>query len=711
MGGRAGFWSYDGPMSPRVRRDRSGIENRPGDREQALDWVLGESLGAAFAAAADHSVFFLNAAARARWPSAQSGSLASLLLPEDARARFDAIAAEVVANGSPGHFDFAERGPAGVRRWTRFALSPLRDGGRANAFLCIASDFTELTRSQERARRSEQLMVDTQGVAHLGTWEWDVSETTAVWSEELYRIYGLSPQTYTPSYENYLALVHPDDRQRVIDATNRVFHEHVPYSHDERVFRPDGSVRYLHTWAHPVLDDDGKLVRLVGVCQDITDRKLAEIDRERIQAELVYRSNHDAVTGLERYSVLQPRLDAMISSGTGAVSVLVVDVDGFQGINESIGHERADRVLRVVAGRLRTWACDRVAISHLAGDEFAIAVADGDEDSAVTLAEQMRAAVAAPIDDGGFHLVLSATVGVSRAGPHGSTSTELLRRAQAAKERGKDMGGDCVSVFLPEQMQAIEDRMTLGGRLRSAARAGEFQLHYQPQFRAGTGEVKGFEALLRWDSAELGPVPPNRFIPVAESLGLMPEIGTWVVREACRQARLWLDAGHAGFVIAVNVSAHQLRRPGLVGVVTQALAEFGVPPRMLEIELTESSLLDSVARVQAILAELKALGVMLSLDDFGTGYSSLAYLKHFSLDKLKIDRSFVHGLPDSVDDGVIARTIVSIGHQLGLLVNAEGVETAAQRDFLCGIGCDELQGYLFGRPCPAAAAEAAFGVR
>ena len=686
----------------------SPIGDPADDRRQALEWALDAFPSAAFAASAGGRIFFLNAAARACWPEVTPGASISSLFPAEARAEFDAVAAGVLANGTPNQFECADRGPAGRPGWTRFALSPLRDQGRTTAFLCIASDLTELKRSQERARRIEQLMVDTQGVAHLGTWEWDLSETTAVWSEELYRIYGLKPETYTPSYESYLALVHPDDRQRVIDATNRVFHEHLPYSHDERVFRPDGSVRYLHTWAHPVLDDDGKLVRLLGVCQDITDRKLAEIERERIQAELAYRSNHDAVTGLERYSMLQPRLDAMISSGTGGVSLLVVDIDGFQGINESMGHERADRVLRVVAGRLQAWASDAVAISHLVGDEFAVAVAGRDEPSVLALAEEMRAAIAAPIDDSGFHLVLSATVGVSHAGVHETTSTELLRRAQAAKERGKHLGGDCVSVFLTEQMQAIEDRMTLGGLLRSATRAGEFLLHYQPQVDPGSGKVKGFEALLRWDSPVIGPVSPNRFIPVAESLGLMPEIGTWVIREACRQARQWLDAGHAGFVIAVNVSAHQLRRPGLVGVVTRALADFSLPAGMLEIELTESSLLDNVARVQVILAELKALGVLLSLDDFGTGYSSLAYLKNFSLDKLKIDGSFVRGLPDDADDAAIARTIVSIGHQLGLLVNAESVETPEQHEFLRQIGCDELQGYLFGRPCPAAMAEAAF---
>ena len=697
-------------MSPLERADRSATGNGPEDGEHALEWALGASPSATFAASADGGVFFLNAAARARWPSAAPGSPVSSLFPEEACAELDAVVSAVIANGTPGHFECAEHGPAGVRWWARFALSPLRGQHAANGFLCIASDLTELQRSLQRLRHSEQLMVDTQGVAHLGTWEWDISEPTAVWSEELYRIYGLTQESYTPSYENYLTMVHPDDRQRVVDATNRVFHEHVAYSHDERIFRPDGSMRYLHTWAHPVLDDAGKLVRLVGVCQDITDQKVAEAERERIQAELAYRAAHDAITGLERYSVMQPRLDRMVSSGGGAVSVLVLDLDGFRGINESIGHERADRVLRLVAERLRSWASDSIAISHLAGDEFAIAVA-GRDASVLALAEAMRTAVAEPIEDSGFHLVLSATVGVSHAGVHGATSTELLRRAQAAKERGKALGGDCVSVFLTEQMQDIEDRMTMGGQLRSAARAGEFQLHYQPQMGAGTGTLSGFEALLRWDSPVLGPVLPARFIPVAESLGLMPEIGSWVIREACRQARIWLDAGHVGFVIAINVSAHQLQRPGLVQVVTQALADFSIPGRLLDIELTESALLENVARVKGTLAELKALGVTLSLDDFGTGYSSLAYLKNFSLDKLKIDQGFVRGLPGNADDAAIARAIVSIGHQLRLLVAAEGVESPEQAEFLRQIGCDELQGDLYGRPSVAAMAAGAFPAR
>jgi EAL domain-containing protein (putative c-di-GMP-specific phosphodiesterase class I) len=220
--------------------------------------------------------------------------------------------------------------------------------------------------------------------------------------------------------------------------------------------------------------------------------------------------------------------------------------------------------------------------------------------------------------------------------------------------------------------------------------------------------LTGFESLLRWSNPLLGDVSPGRFIPIAEGLGLMLEIGNWVIREACRQARVWLDAGHSGFTIAVNVSPQQLRRPGLHHAVGDALREFQVPGEMLEIELTESTALENLARVQDELASLKSLGTLLTLDDFGTGHSSLAYLKHFSLDKLKIDQTFVQGLPDSALDASISQAILTLGRDLGLRVSAEGVETTSQAVFLRDLGCDELQGYLMGEPAPAAAAERYF---
>jgi PAS domain S-box-containing protein len=253
----------------------------------ALAWAFESSPDLAFAAGRDGRIVFANPAARARWPGLARGVPAASLFPDDARDGYRTRESAVLATGEAARLEWGDHGPAGARAWFACTLSPLRDRDATIAgVLCVSSNVTQLKRSEARLRRSEELMVDTQGIAHLGTWEWDVSEPNATWSSELYRIYGLTPETYTPSYENYLKMVHPDDRQRVMDATNRVFHEHVRYSHDERIFRPDGSMRYLHTWAHPVLDDGGRLIRLVGVCQDTTDQKLAEEQVQKLNADL-----------------------------------------------------------------------------------------------------------------------------------------------------------------------------------------------------------------------------------------------------------------------------------------------------------------------------------------------------------------------------------------------------------------------------------------
>jgi PAS domain S-box-containing protein len=259
-------------------------------RIAALRWALDSSPHLVYAAGADGRIVYVNAAGRARWGEAATvGASAAGLFAGETRGHLAAFSAQVLASGEAATFDAGEHGASGVRAWATYTVSPLREGAAITGYLCIAADTTALKRAELRLRRSEQLMVDTQGVAHLGTWEWDIREPTAEWSDELYQIYGLTRAHYTPSYDAYLAMVHPDDRQRVIDATNRVFHEHVPYSHDERIFRPDGSLRYLHTWAHPVLDDDGVLTRLVGVCQDITDQKLAEEEVRQLNAALELR--------------------------------------------------------------------------------------------------------------------------------------------------------------------------------------------------------------------------------------------------------------------------------------------------------------------------------------------------------------------------------------------------------------------------------------
>jgi diguanylate cyclase (GGDEF)-like protein/PAS domain S-box-containing protein len=436
---------------------------------------------------------------------------------------------------------------------------------------------------------------------------------------------------------------------------------------------------------------------------------IRDLTKEHRLSEAV--QNHarqDIVSGLDRYVVLEPHLTRILSAGNSFVAVMFVDLDRFHGINESIGHQLADEVLRSVGARLQTLSGEKHAICHFASDEFLVVQEGGEGESAFALAERIRSLLSIPFEGPGYRVLLTATIGMSCAPAHGDSALDLLRRAQMAVERGKALGRDCVCPFLTEDMEDIEDRVTKGGLLRGATQAGELMLHFQPQFASDDLRLVGFEALLRWNSPVLGYVPPTRFIPIAEALGLMPEMGNWVVREACRQTRVWLDAGRADFTIAVNVSPQQLRRAGFARSVGEALSEFDVPGEMIEIELTESSVMENLARVQEELAILRSLGTTLTLDDFGTGYSSLAYLKHLALDKVKIDQIFVQGLPRNVLDASISRAIVTIGHELGLSVVAEGVETAGQAAFLVGIGCDTLQGYLLGKPAPAGSVDFLF---
>jgi PAS domain S-box-containing protein/diguanylate cyclase (GGDEF)-like protein len=447
--------------------------------------------------------------------------------------------------------------------------------------------------------------------------------------------------------------------------------------------------------------DDGTAPYFTAFIRDLTER-------QRLAAAVADHARHDAVTGLDRYAILEPRLIRAVESGTTFAAVIFIDLDRFHGINESLGHGRGDEVLRAVGVRLQALASDQIAVCHFASDEFVVVQQGGDGPSAGRLAESIRNLLALPFDAHDYRVLLTATIGMSCAPAHGRVALDLLRRAQAAAERGKDFGRDCVCPFQIEDMQDIEDRIAMGGLLREAVQAGELTLQYQPQFAASDMRLTGFESLLRWSSPLFGEVSPSRFIPIAEGLGLMPEIGNWVIREACSQARAWLDAGHSDFTIAVNVSPQQLRRPGLHRAVGDALREFRVPGHMLEIELTESTVLENLTRVKDELAKIKALGTLLTLDDFGTGHSSLAYLKHFVLDKLKIDQTFVQGLPHSILDASISRAVLALGRDLGLRVAAEGVETTSQAAFLRDLGCDELQGYLMGGPATANVAEIHF---
>ncbi|WP_426661041.1 EAL domain-containing protein [Rhodanobacter aciditrophus] len=440
---------------------------------------------------------------------------------------------------------------------------------------------------------------------------------------------------------------------------------------------------------------------LYAVAHDITARRIAE-------QKLQHAASHDAITDLPRRQQLEQALAELLRDGGAPVWLLVVGLDRFQVVNESVGHLIGDDVLRRVAGRLRAALGVQWQIARISGDRFAMAAGGLGRQAALELAERLRSVVARPIEGQDYRLLLTASVGISHSPEHGDTPATLLRSGVAAMLQAKRDGRDRVGEFSAAEKRALEERVLLGSRLRDAVRRDELELYYQPQYSALDHALTGFEALLRWNCGELGRVMPARFIPVAEALGLMPEIGGWVFAQAARQLREWLDRGHRGFTLAVNASAQQLQHPRLVEQVTAALQRHGVPPAMLEIEMTESALMENVSRVRSTLTGLKTLGVHLALDDFGTGYSSLAYLKQFPIDKLKIDQSFVRELPDNVSDGAIAQIIIELAHQLHMLVAAEGVETPAQAAFLAGLGCDELQGNGLGAAVPAIEAVRSF---
>jgi diguanylate cyclase (GGDEF)-like protein/PAS domain S-box-containing protein len=499
-------------------------------------------------------------------------------------------------------------------------------------------------------------------------------------------------------YAAWIAAIHDEDRERVLKA-RRDAAPRGTYDIEYRIVHTDGMLRWVNDRAFPIRDAQGRVARIAGIASDITQAREA-------QARLEHLAHHDQLTNLPNRGVFYERLTHGLVQAARhhwVVGVLFIDLDRFKTVNDTMGHSIGDGLLRQIAGRLLECVRGEDTVSRLSGDEFAVVLARlTDADDAGLVAAKILQRLKSPFQVGGTEVVVSASIGITLYPGDASSADVLMRNADAAMYNAKSRGRDNYQFYTAEMNARALARMQLESRLRGALDRDEFVLHFQPKIQLESGRICGFEALLRWQPPGEALVSPADFIPLLEETGLITPVGEWVVAAACRQILAWRTAGLAPVPVAINLSARQLRHAGFSGLVATMLARYAIEPTLLQVEITESSLMENPEEAQIALAELKALGVTLAIDDFGTGYSSLAYLKRFPFDTLKIDRSFVRDIPGDPDDTMIARTIIALAHSLGLEVVAEGVETDEQLAFLIANRCDQAQGYLFARPLPGA---------
>ncbi|MEC4022769.1 EAL domain-containing protein [Pseudomonas fulva] len=420
--------------------------------------------------------------------------------------------------------------------------------------------------------------------------------------------------------------------------------------------------------------------------------------------ELTQLALHDTLTGLPNRSLLADRIElaiAKVAEQGGCFALMFIDLDGFKPVNDAFGHHAGDLLLKAVATRLRGHLHSQDTLARIGGDEFVLLVELQDPSDAMNVAIKQVNLVSRPFKVAEHDLQLSASLGIVLYPGNGQDQHELLRNADAAMYHAKRVGKNGYSFFDASMNSNARQQLQLVQDLRLAVAAGQFRLHYQPKFDAKQCQPIGAEALLRWEHPQHGLLGPDRFISLAEKTGLIISIGDWVLDEACRQMRLWLDEGIEGWRIAVNLSAIQFCHAGLLDSVARALERHAVPANCLTLEITETTAMSDVEVSLTVLQQLSDMGVDLSIDDFGTGYSSLMYLKRLPANELKIDRGFVRELEDEGEDAAIVSAIVALGRALGLRIVAEGVETSGQQAFLTRLGCDALQGYLLGRPVPA----------
>lgn len=618
------------------------------------------------------------------------------LHPDD-REQVEKVWRQALDKGNEFVVDHRFKTPTGREVWMDTRAVPLRDrSGQIVYYLGANTDIAELKRTEETLRASEARLrsyfeLPLVGIALIGPdkrW-WEVNDRLC---EMLgYRRSQLLQLTWAE-------LTHPEDLPTDLGRVERMINRRIDgYSIDKRFLRQDGSLFHASVSTRCVRRSTGMVDYYVAIIQDISERKLAE---EHIQ----HLSHYDPLTDLPNRTLLGDRLQQAVLRAArdhSQVGILLVDLDNFKRINDTLGHTVGDQLLREFGNRLQLCirSCD--TISRQGGDEFAVVLPDLlNNDEAPRIAERILDAMADPYRFGDDEMHMTCSIGISIYPRDGRSAEILLKNADNALYRAKDLGRNNYQFYQSGATIVARERLTLENSLRYAVDRQQLELYYQPKWDFHANAITGAEALIRWNHPKLGLLPPARFIPIAEDSGLVLTLGEWVLRAAVQEISQLHQNGAPGLRVAVNVSARQFHQGNLTTLVQQLLTESGIDPASLELELTEGILMHHTEGNLAALKAFKAMGIRLAIDDFGTGYSSLSYLQRFPVDVLKIDRSFVTELPSNSSNVAIVDAIVTLAHGLGLLVVAEGVETAEHVEFLRAYGCDEGQGYYFGRPVP-----------
>jgi len=563
----------------------------------------------------------------------------------------------------------------------------------------LRQQFEELQKSQEALRKSEERYRIAVDGANDGIWDWDVENDISYISEKWAEMLGLDHAEIYGHYEKWSSIIHPDD----INSVHNILKEHFNgttsyYECEYRLRRRDGEYMWVLSRGKALRNTDGKVIRIAGSHTDITERKKTE--------EIIFNmAFYDSLTNLPNRTQFLNRLNEELikpCNSQSAGALLYIDLDNFKSVNDTLGHSFGDVLLIKVAERLSSTVNEDILVARFGGDEFIILLPEiSCTDEVVSFADKLIKRFREPWHINGYDLFSTISVGITIYPRDGSDIVELLKNADMAMYKAKEMGKNNYQFYKPSMREKIIERSELEKSLHRAILNNEFILEYQPQFDIEENRIVSLEALIRWAHPTKGLIPPSAFISLAEETGLISEIGSWVMETACREMKALHDYGYKGLMVSINISSVQLQKEGFVDLVKDILERTGLEPQYLELEITESLMIDNFDDNIAILNELKKLGIKISLDDFGTGYSSLNYLKQIPLSTLKIDKSFITDIEKDSAQKFIIEAIISLAQKIGLEVTAEGVESVEQFKYLKELHCDRVQGFLVSKPEPA----------